>query len=328
MTRGVSDFFLSQRTGRWRWVWLLVSIPAGLMAWIVAMLALFFAFDLASASGSDWATEVSDLLFGESESTTRPDLLSVELVVLGAGLWIAAAVGSVVHGRSIRSLVAPLDRFDWSIVRRVVIVQAALTLATVPLFFTPWLDTPDVTDVGLSNLAWILPLALFTLVQTSGEDVLFKGFLLRQLGAASKVFWLAPVVVVSVFVSLHVGNPDFQAGFWMLLPLFVASELMVIYFTMRTGGMEVALCWHWINNATIFLVVADRTTQANDVTLFAFDEDPSTLIDDAVTNGIYVGFLVLQFVAFVWRRSPFFLESHTWTPPATTIDIDGGADQR
>lgn len=321
MTRGVSNFFLSQRTGRWRWAWMLVSLPASLIAAVAAMITLFFALDVASTEGFAWASEVSDHLFGEeSDPATTPFLVSAELLLLGGSLWIAAVVGGLVHGRSVRSLIEPLRPFDWSIVRRVLALQAGVTLAVAPSFLLPSLDTPDFAGFGLSDLAWFVPLALLTLVQTSGEDVFFKGYVLRQLGAASKVFWFAPTVVVLVFVSLHIGNPDLQAGLWMLLPLFVVSELMMIYFTMRTGGMEVALCWHWFNNATIFLLVAERTTQANEVTLFVFDEDPTTIVDDAVSNGLYAAFLVIQLLAFLWRRSPFFLEPHGWTPRATSVN--------
>lgn len=321
MSRGASNFFLSQRTGRWRWVWLLVSFPAGLIAAVAVLLTSFAALEVARALGVAGTGEVSDHFFSDEFAyATTPHLVAVELLLLGGSLWIAATGASLVHGRSVRSLIEPLRRFDWSIVRRVLTVQAGLTLAVAPSFLLPWLDTPDFTGVGGSDLVWFVPLALLTLVQTSGEDVFFKGYLLRQLGAASKVYWFAPTVVVLVFVSIHIGNPDFQTGFWMLLPLFVVSELIVIYLTMRTGGMEVALCWHWFNNATIFLLVAERATQANDVTLFVFDEDPTTIVDDAVTNGLYAAVLVIQLLAFLWRRSPFFLEPHNWTPRTTSVD--------
>lgn len=319
-------FFLSQRTGRWRWVWLLVSFPAGLLAAIVAILALFLALEAGDAIGFDSMREVSDWVFAETaiaSVTTNPVLFSAELFVLGGSLWVAAAVASLVHGRSVRSLVAPLGDFDWSIVRRVLALQAGLTVAAIPLQLTlPWLDQPGLTSVGLDDLAWLVPLAALTLVQTSGEDVFFKGYLLRHLGAATGAAWFAPVVVVVGFVSLHLGNADLQAAVWILLPLFVISEMMIIYFVMRTGGMEVALSWHWFNNVTIFLLVAERTTQANDVTLFVFDEDPTTIADDAVTGLLYAAFLVIQLVAFTWRRSPFFLEPRDWTQTDLTVDED------
>ncbi len=186
----------------------------------------------------------------------------------------------------------------------------------------PWLDRPTFASLSWSDVAWFLPLALLTVLQTSGEDVFFKGYLLRQFGAATRVFWFAPTIVIIFFVSLHIGNADLQDHLWMLVPLFVLSEAMIVYLIMRTGGMEVALTWHWLNNTWIILFIAERATQANDATLFVFDEDQNTIVDDVVGNGLYVVFLAVQFLAFIWRRSPFYLAPHTWTPaePETTAD--------
>ncbi len=282
---------------------------------MAAIIASVLGLEGAKALGNTWATGVLDSLFDDDAVPTRPSVLAFALLVNGAVFWFAAVVGSWINGRSVRSLIEPLRPFKWSIVRKVLALQAGLTLLmTAPSFLLPAFDSPEFTGFGLSHLIWLIPLVLMTLIQTSGEDVYFKGFLLRQLGAATKVFWFAPIAVVAVFVSLHVGNPDLQDNLWLLLPIFVASELTAIYLTMRTGGMEVAICWHWFNNITIVLFVAERATQANELTLFVFDEDPDTIADEIIGAGIYVAFLVVQLLALTSRRSPFFLEPHGWKP--------------
>jgi membrane protease YdiL (CAAX protease family) len=321
MFRGDSSFFLSQRIGRWRWVWLLASLPAAGLAVVLVTALLFEAVEIA---GFGWAEDVSDHLNSESEAaTTRPSLLAAEQVFIGMVFWAGAVVGSVVHGRPVRSLVAPVRAFDWSVVRRVLVLQTSLSLVlAAPMIVLPWLGRPTFASLSWSDVAWFLPLALLTVLQTSGEDVFFKGYLLRQFGAATRVFWFAPTIVIIFFVSLHIGNADLQDHLWMLVPLFVLSEAMIVYLIMRTGGMEVALTWHWLNNTWIILFIAERATQANDATLFVFDEDQNTIVDDVVGNGLYVVFLAVQFLAFIWRRSPFYLAPHTWTPaePETTAD--------
>ncbi len=320
MDRGASLFFLSQRTARWRWPWLLLGVAAAAVSAMAALLVLFLVVEVASELGSGWATEAARFFNAEDvvESvTTVPSLLGFELLLVGVTFWAAAVVGSLIQGRSIRSLLEPVRSFDWSIARKVLALQAILFLVTAaPGFFVPSLDRPDFTGIGQEHLIWLIPLAVLILIQTSGEDVFFKGYLLRQIGATTNVFWFAPVVVVLLFVSLHIGNPDVQSNLWLILPVFIGSELMAIYLTMRTAGMEVAVAWHWFNNATIFLLLADRTTQANDLTLFVFDDDPGTILDDAISVGLYAVFLVVQFLAFTTRRSPFFLEAHDWDPVA------------
>lgn len=308
--RSPSPFFLSQRLGRWRWPWLALSVP---VAGIVAVLAgglVLLAIEVMAASGMSWADEAADQFASDTEElATSPALLSVELVFVGAPLWLAAMAASIVHGRSIRSLVAPLHKFRWNIVAKVLMFEAG---GLIVLGFGPRVvgltGGLELSGFSFRHVVWFLPLAALIFLQTSGEDVLFKGYLLRQLGAATAVFWLAPVVITVGFVWLHLGNPDLDETLWLLLPLFVASELVIIYLMLRTAGMEVPLTLHWTNNAVIFLLIAERESQANDLTVFVWDEDPTTLTDDIIGVGILGSlYLVAQLVAFTWGKSPLFL---------------------
>lgn len=314
MTRGGSNFFLSQRVGRWRWPWLVLSLPAGLFVTVVVMAAFLVPAESEALAGT-WFAEVADQMNDLDAVATTPSLVAAELLMVGITFWIPAVVGSLIHGRSIRSLVEPVRAFSWSVTGKVLTLQSLLTLVAFGLSFIAPFDRPEFTGIGQRHLIWLVPIAVATFVQTSGEDVFFKGYLLRQLGAATRVFWFAPAAVTLIFVALHIGNPDLQDQLWLVLPVFVASELMVIYLTMRTGGLEVALCWHWFNNIVIILLIAERATQANELTLFIYDEDSTTNRDDAVSTAIYfILFLGLQLIAFIWPRSPFFLERHHYLP--------------
>ncbi len=312
-----SPFFLSQRIGRWRWPWLLLSVPVAVFVVIVALTGIFLGAEALAGLGYQWADEAVAHLNSDAMGT-RPGLLALDLLVVGLPTWLAAMAASAVHGRSVRSLVAPLFNFRWSIVRNVLAFELVflLTLGFLPALLGV-VDDVAFTGFSMSHLVWVVPLLLLTLVQTSGEDVLVKGYLLRQMGAATGLFWLAPIVVVAIFVAAHLGNPDFSETLWLLLPLFVASELIIVYLMLRTGGMEVPLTLHWTNNSLIFLLVAERATQSNELTLFVWDNDPSTLTDDIIGTGLFGAiYLAAQLVAFTWRRSPVFLEPAEWPSPA------------
>jgi membrane protease YdiL (CAAX protease family) len=241
---------------------------------------------------------------------TEPGHLGLVLLLVGLPLWLAAVAAILVHGRSPAALVAPLHRFRWSIVAKVLAFEVVFWAVNLV-----WavVSGYQFTGFDAAHAIWLVPLALLLLVQTSGEDVFFKGYLLRQMGAATKVAWLAPLLTTALFVSLHVGNPDLVEAFWVLLPLFVLSELIIIYFVMRTGGLEVALVLHWSNNAALMFLVGERSTQSNDLTLFLYDDAPG-LDDDLVSAGIYLVYLVALVAALTWSRSPLRLPHHGWTP--------------
>ncbi len=309
-----SPFFLSQRIGRWRWPWLLLGLVVISATLVTTYGLIFAAIELLQLTSWEWALNVSSALeiSSESDSTaTSPGRLAAELVVIiGVPFWFAAIAGTLVQGRSVRSLIAPIEKLRWPIVGTVLIVEVVVFVATTLIDVVALGGVYEFAGFDRSDALWLGPILLAVLVQTSGEDVLFKGYLFRQLGAVTKIFWLAPTIIVAFFVSLHLGNDDTQSAPLLIFAAFVLSDIAIIYLLMRTGGMEVPLVMHWTNNAFIFLVIAERETQSNDLTLFVFDEDPTTISDDAVAVGAFLVGVAVKVIAFTWRRSPFYLQPH------------------
>lgn len=308
-----SPYFLSQRVGRWQWPWFLLGLAAMTVAVMTTFVVIFASVEILQLASWDWAVEAGSLIDSalEGDSITSPDALAIALVVgIGIPFWVAAIAGTLVQGRSVRSLIAPIEKIRWPIVGTVLIVEALVFLAIALVDVVALGGEYEFAGFDRNDAIWLGPILLAVLVQTSGEDVLFKGYLFRQLGAATKIFWLAPALIVAFFVSLHLGNGDTQSAPLLIFTAFVLSDFAIIYLLMRTGGMEVPLVMHWTNNAFIFLVIAERKTQSNDLTLFVFDDDPTTISDDAVVVGAFLVGLAAKMVAFTWKRSPFYLERH------------------
>jgi len=305
-----SQFFRSQRLGRWRWPWFLLGLVAAaggiLLVGVVAIVGI-------EAATMVFGFEELGLLEDDSLTSSEPRLLAVELLLVGLPFWGAAIAGTLAQGRSVRSLLAPLHRFRWGLVGKVLVLEVILQAAMIflPIPFTGAED-PVVNYSGLSiaHAVWFVPMVFFLFIQTSGEDVFFKGFLLRQFGALTLIFWLAPAVVVGLFVLGHVGNPDLEENAKLFLPMFLLSELVIIFLLVRTQGMEIPLVLHWFNNFTLLFIYAEAGTQSNDLTLWVHErpEDEALAlagdIESVIGYGIY---LVLLLVFLLWPRSPFYV---------------------
>lgn len=290
-------------------------MAAATLSLAVAAAAAFGAMWAMGEFGFSWAADTLDQLTKDNLAT-NPTILSVELLLIGFTFWVPAVVGNLIHGRSLRSLLEPLHRFRWSIVGKTLSFQLiGLCLSFAVLMALEPQGPIAFNSFGPRTLMWLIPASFAVLIQTSGEDVFFKGFLLRQVGAATGIAWVAPTIVIAVFVSLHLGNPDVVHALWVVLPVFIASEAMIVYLTMRTGGMEVALVLHWANNFILMMLIAEQDTQANELTVFVFDDDPTTIADDVPGLVIYGLFIVAQLAVHTWERSPFVLPRHGWEQP-------------
>lgn len=96
---------------------------------------------------------------------------------------------------------------------------------------------------------WVLLLVLMLLttpLQSAGEEYLFRGWIMQQMGAVFRHRWVALVAAIllssSLFALAH-GSLDP----WIFLDLMGMATGMVIL-TWRTGGLEAAVVLHAVNN--------------------------------------------------------------------------------
>ena len=115
-------------------------------------------------------------------------------------------------------------------------------------------------DVGRSTrlataLPWMALAIPLLMVQIAAEEVLFRGYLLQQLGAR----WPAPlawmVVPSAMFAALHYNPASFgDNAIWLVLWAF-AFGCFAADLTARTGNIGAALALHLVNNFTSMFLV-------------------------------------------------------------------------
>jgi len=177
------------------------------------------------------------------------------LVVLGTyGFLIigAAAVVIRLHGRPALSLIGS---------RWLTVVHFLRTLkALVPLYVVLWLLPDNVTLMpGIPIERWLLllPVSLVAvLIQSSAEEILFRGYLQQQLAARfrSPLVWMGiPALLFAWghYSAAEAGGNAMYAAIWAGFFALAAADL-----TARTGTLGAAIALHFINNVSAIVVVA------------------------------------------------------------------------
>ena len=304
-----SHYFLFQRLGRWKWPWLILAILSVVPVAVLASYLFDFLLDVFSKfTDTPWSK-----LLMETDQATDPPLVLLELLCVGLLCWPIAIVGSLIQGRAVKTLVAPIKSFRWGLVGKTISLAMLIQL----LFFL--IPIPGLNEFEpifkfngfrIEHAYWLLPMIVCILLQTTGEDVFFKGFLLRQFGAVVPVFWFAPVLVTACFVSIHIGNPDFMENIGVILVYFVITELITIFFLMRSGGMEIPLVLHFLNNFILFMVFSEEGTQANELTLWVYEKCENDFINRVricVSLGQELILFASLYLMFFWHRSPYYI---------------------
>lgn len=171
----------------------------------------------------------------------------------GAVLIVAPAC----HYRSPGSLMGPARevlRGFWAAVIRLLPVYAGV-------FVLSGLITPPEPNLPLARWLALLPLALpLVLIQTSAEELLFRGYLMQQLAArfAARAVWMGLPAVI--FTLLHAAPGAGWVGGALLMVPILAFALAAADLTVRSGNLGLAMGWHFINNCSALLLVSIKGT--------------------------------------------------------------------
>ena len=169
--------------------------------------------------------------------------LTFALLVLGVFIVVR-----FVHGRPFRSLITPAKQINW---RRLGQGFGLWLLLVALASVVEYLLNPEIYTV-VFNARRFFPFALVVLLltpmQTTAEELLFRGYLLQATGHLARNFWVLALVNGILFMVPHLGNPELAASA-ILLPLFYLSiGAFFAFITLRDNSAELAIGAHAANN--------------------------------------------------------------------------------
>ena len=192
---------------------------------------------------------------GLNSSSNTPGSLLILLygyACVTAGIFVAARI---MQDRDARGLIGPLPlavRQFWRVLRILVVLMFVLAIL-------PPYDMGEELKPNLDFRAWLLllPLSLGgVLVQTSSEEILFRGYLQQSLAArfSSPLVWM---VVPSLLFGLgHYAPAEAGQNATLVALWAVVFGVMMADLTARAGTLGPAIALHMMNNVTALLLVS------------------------------------------------------------------------
>ena len=134
---------------------------------------------------------------------------------------------------------------------------------------------------------------LFIPLQTSLEELLFRGYYMQGLALWFKNRW-APLLIMSlVFGLLHYANPEVDKIGNSILFLYIGTGLFFGIVTLMDEGTELAMGMHAINNIVAALFVTTDWTVLRTDALYIDISEPSIGLE------MFVPFFVLYPIIFL-----------------------------
>lgn len=220
-------------------------------------------------------------------------LASVFFVI---GIYLAVRF---IHQRRFMTLITPERRFSFRRFWQGFIVWFVLVgvMALVEAFLYPgryvWtLDLPRF-------IPFVFLALIFVPIQTSAEELFFRGYLLQSFGLRIRNLWALSLISGVLFGLPHLLNPEASANYWLMGLYYVSIGAMMAYVTLRDGRLELALGLHAANNLFSALIANATVTVLPTPSLF-------TVMDLDVVYAVISAFIGMAVFVLVfagsWKR--------------------------
>ena len=238
-------------------------------------------------------------IFKTIPSNLRLFLLLLSFAFVLPGIWL---VVKKLHDLPIMSIISSRKKIDLGRVLYSFMLWG--TVVTVFVFIEYSLNPENyVFNFKVKEFLILAVIAiLFIPIQTSVEEIVFRGYLMQGFGHWLNSRFMALFLTSTVFGSLHLANPEITALGYEFVILYITVGFVLGIMTLMDDGLELALGFHAANNLiAALLLTADWTVFQTESILIDISE-PSLGITDWITP-----FIVFPILLSVFARK------YSWT---------------
>ncbi|WP_299157302.1 CPBP family intramembrane glutamic endopeptidase [uncultured Tenacibaculum sp.] len=272
------NFIQQAYKGRNDWFYYLAVLFLVLFCWqFIGVIPLAITAVLHAENMSEFASAANDNFM--SLGINKNLFLFMMIVMFAIGLVSLLYAVKYIHKRAIKTLVTSRDKIDWKRFWFGFITWGIVAVIVISLgvFLEPESYTWNFKPIPFFTLVAVS--FLFLPLQTSFEELLFRGYLMQGIGTWFKNRWM-PLIITSVaFGLLHGANPEVEKLGYISMVFYIGTGFFFGITTLMDEGTELALGLHAINNiVAAFLVTTDWTVFQTDA-LFIDTSEPSVGIE-------------------------------------------------
>ena len=199
-----------------------------------------------------------------------------------------------IHGKQATDVVTGRERVDWGRVLFGAGIWAMISILAFAVTFLLKEPSELVFQFEPSKffVMLVISLLLFPL-QTSCEEVLFRGYLMQWTYILFRNKWTAVILTGVLFGLLHSANTEVAAfGAWIALPQYILMGLILGYVAVADNGMELSLGLHAANNILAAVTCTSGSTTLQTHALFR-DLNPTSSWTDILS-------MLIAGAVFIW----------------------------
>jgi membrane protease YdiL (CAAX protease family) len=220
---------------------LLIIAGASFLGQIPMLAAIFFQ---TFYKGKAYPSTDAELLHFFEPNLNLFLLLFSYVVALG-GVYFAIRF---LHRQTFISIITGRKKIDWKRVLFSFLIWSAFTI--VSTLVTYYLNPSDF-EINFQPVPFLILLVIAVLlvpIQTSVEELIFRGYLMQGFANLARNKWLPLLLTSTIFGLLHLSNPEVSKLGNIIMIYYIGTGLLLGIMTLMDDGMELALGFHAANN--------------------------------------------------------------------------------
>lgn len=260
------------RKGQNQWWAYLVTLLIVVGAVVLAQVPLALIFYLKAAGQGLSEAESAAMLQGMDFTAigiSQNLAIVLMLIPFAVGLLALWLCVRFIHRRNPKTLINPRGTIRWDKVFFAFLVWLVLTAMVELVFYFLEPGNYSLRFQPVSFFVLLLISLLLFPLQTSFEEILFRGYIMQGIGILTKRPWV-PLVLTSVgFGLMHYMNPEVQAfGAAWAMSYYIGVGLLLGFVTLMDDGLELALGIHAATNIYSALFVSFDSSAVQTPALF------------------------------------------------------------
>lgn len=241
-----------------------------------------------------------DVLMGTLESNLNFFLL---LLGFAGGFLAILLVVRFFHNLGLKKIITSRPKIDW---KRVGISFSIIALLVSGSVILDYKLSPEDYQLNFQPQKFLI-LALIGIImvpiQTTFEELLFRGYLMQGFGTAFKSRAVALIMTSTLFGLMHIANPEVGKLGYQALIVYIGTGFMLGIITLMDEGLELAIGFHAANNLVTALLLTADWTAFKTYSIFKYTGEPSVISDIYVPVFIIYPLLILGFAKiYKWKN--------------------------
>jgi len=216
----------------------------------------------------------------------------------------------ILHKKRFQDLIHVGQSISWNrICFGFVIWLILIALAELPFY----LQAPEKYSLTF-DISSFFPLVLISVlilpIQTSFEEVFFRGYLLQGLYLAVQNKWIVMIITSLLFMFVHGTNPEIKTfGFGIMMSYYFTAGLLLALVTALDNRLELAIGMHAAMNffGAVFIGYEGGVLQTDSI-MKASEINPKLMLVGLIISGLI--FVAISYNKYSWDSNLLFINTN------------------